>query len=464
MKHTQSIYSKYPDLLRVGDDPALTRLVGELDLLCRHQSPPPELVNLSIAHILQAREAESYAVPLPRPKVLRNIARPARTRLGLPRRRRLFLAFFLLGMVLLGLFGLLRSDPYKNYSATYESWVYCRSKPTVVQNERTIASGCFVLYIPQVRVDNDRVTIGYVVGGRNNLGYEPYNHAYAPFDAHLFDEQGRELKRLGGIPNDQVDFHNADDSYEQIGQAKTHYNMALDERGGEEWFDSSSLSGLAVGSRLKLRLEIGGFSLQPANTYSEHYKPEYRSGDGSPASIQGPFSFDLRTTYQNSTQIMAFNQSDTAQSQTVTFEKVVRRGDMTRFYLRGLNSRIDYELNSNGLYLKNDYNDDLGSLQQIFASLDGLTVIQIKNSLLGQTGEWSLLVRLASDSANRNMYRPPSQLQLLPGGPWFFRFKLPGFGLNTSPTSPASPLVPMTPPGTVDPPPPFLVTPARPGR
>ncbi len=406
----QSIYCKYPDLLRLDNDATMTQLVDDLDKLSRQPEVPQELVDLSIFKSLVAREAESYAVPLPKTQTLRGLTRPSRT-LQLWSSRWLVVLIFGLILCLTALYLFLNQPPNNVYvGEPNAACVNSGAAPTIQVDGRTFQLGCHTINIPQVQVDNERIIISYLI---SFSGMPTAN--FKPFSLRLLDENGRELKRLGSLSSGQVDIQNA---ATQNG-IPVSYNMSAGANGGEIWFDSSSFNGLAANSQIKLRLEIGGFSL-----YSSSRNYPYQ-----PSVIQGPFKFDLTATYQNFAQVSELNLSDTVSNQTVTLEKVVRRPDMTRFYLRGLGNSFNFDLNAAGFYLggTNDPSSpNISNTSQIFTGDDGVTIIQINNSLQERQGEWRLILRPAS--AIQPNYDSRNQPQVVTGGPWFFHFQLPGAG------------------------------------
>jgi hypothetical protein len=147
----------------------------------------------------------------------------------------------------------------------------------------------------------------------------------------------------------------------------------------------------------------------------------------SPASslIEGPFNFNLSVPYQNSALVSSLNLTDTVSGQAVTLEKVVRRPDYTRLYLRGINGPLDFDLNAAGLYMSitGDQANYYNNTQQVFTSQDGGTIVQIDNSLQDRKGDWRLT--LHPDLTNQKLYNnAPNQAQNVANGPWFFQFKL----------------------------------------
>jgi hypothetical protein len=425
----QSVYNKYPDLLKVDDDPELSKLIDDLDKLCRQHQPPEDLVNLSIAQSLRAREAESYAVPLPKPQTLRYLTRTRPERK--PFRRLLNLLVILLGlaMVVGGVAVLFTKasgvGPANSFSVAEPGCAGSGAPVPSSENARTIRVGCTTLYLPLVQADNDRITIEYVLSNSNY----PLTD-YMPFNTRLFDSQGNELKRLGGISSGQVNIFGGDAAYTKMEKAAGNpvsSPMPYGATAGEEWFDASTLSGTNSGSPVNLRLEIEAFSVQ-ANSRNI---PVKGGGSGvskpySPASslIEGPFNFTLSVPYQNSALVSNLNLTDTVSGQTVTLEKVVRRPDYTRLYLRGINGPLDFDLNAAGLYMSitgdqvNYYNNS----DQIFTSQDGGTIVQIDNSLQDRKGDWRLT--LHPNLTNQKLYNSPNQTQNIASGPWFFQFKL----------------------------------------
>lgn len=417
----QSVYNKYPDLLKVDDDPELSQLVDALDKLCRQHQPPEDLVNLSIAQSLRAREAESYAVPLPKPQTLRhlNLARPARK----PFRWLLRFVVVLLGLAIviggaLVLFTKMSggfpssASPNANSVGGYSCTDNGVATPSP-ENARSIQVGCNTLYLPQVQADNDRITIVYILANSNSPLIE-----YTPFKMHLFDSQGHELKRLGGVPSGRINIQESNTAYSQINSPNVSY-IFYGRTAGEEWFDASSLSGYSPGSAINLRLEIEAFSLQVNNRTPN--QPNYETL----AVIQGPFNFNLTTPYQNSALVSSLNLTDTVSGQAVTLEKVVRRPDYTRLYLRGINGSLDFDLNAAGLYVsissdQTNYNNS----QQVFTTQDGETIVQINNSLQDRKGDWRLT--LHPELTSQKIYNSPNQSQNVVNGPWFFQFKLTG--------------------------------------
>ena len=423
----QTVYNKYPDLLKVDDDPELSKLIDDLDKLCRQHQPPEDLVNLSIAQSLRAREAESYAVPLPKPQTLRhlNLARPARK----PFRWLLGLVVALLGLAMLmggAVFVFTKANgvgPSNSYSVAEPACIKEGVAAPPSENARTIQVGCSTLYLPLVQADNDRITIEYVLFNSNF----PLTD-YMPLNTHLFDSQGNELKRLGGISSGQVTTYGGDAAYtnmEKVAGAPAPAPMPYGSTAGEEWFDASTLSGTNSGSLVNLRLEIEAFS-QQANSRTLPVKSGVANKSYSSASsmIEGPFNFNLSVPYQNSALVSSLNLTDTVSGQTVTLEKVVRRPDYTRLYLRGINGPLDFDVNAAGLYMSisgdqvNYYNNS----QQIFTSQDGGTIVQIDNSLQDRKGDWRLTLHPAL--TNQKPYNSPNQAQSVANGPWFFQFKL----------------------------------------
>lgn len=425
----QTVYNKYPDLLKVDDDPELSKLIDDLDKLCRQHQPPEDLVNLSIVQSLKAREAESYAVPLPKPQTLRNLTRPRRNRT--PFRWLLGLVVILLGLGLVAVSGttfLFRGGenmPMNSYAVAETNCTNNKEAAPSAENARTIQVGCNTLYLPVVQADNDRITIQYVLSG-SNYPLEDY----MPFNTHLYDSQGNELKRLGGISSGQMSLSGGATVYTKSGKSMgvpAAPPLPYGTTAGEEWFDASSLSGSNSGSLVNLRWEVEAFSLQANSTNFQVNNSGIGKAYGAePSLIQGPFNFNLSVPYQNSALVSSLNLTDTVSSQTVTLEKVVRRPDYTRFYLRGINSPINFDLNAAGLYLSitgeqaNYYNQ----APQIFTSQDGGTVVQINNSLQDRKGDWRLT--LLPDLSDQKGYNSPKQAQSVANanGPWFFQFKL----------------------------------------
>lgn len=434
MNQRQTLYTRYPDLLTVNSDMALEEVVAGFDQLCNKQ-PPPELVNLSLSQSFEARQAETFSQSPAWQTGTDGLFRPDSFYPTRYRFRRIGL-WVSLGFLLMGSFVLFASSKNHPTSMVMEAQPVCASPrmAAIKQNANTYTIGCVSFSIQNPEVDADRITIKYTASGRSNF-------SYVPAGIRLTDEQGRELKHLGSVPpsimtdpgqfairkglpsEDTAPFYDGNDQFYNgkevpVAPLPPGY-VKFGRTDGEEWFDVSSLAGSSKGSVKKLRLEIASFS--------------YQNGDGLLPSVDGPFTFDFAVAIPtDASKVVTLNQADTYNGSTATLEKVAVMPGYTRFYLRGVDSNLDYELRAGTTYLdsRSLASPNSTTTSQITTTTEGLTVITVRGPLLGVTGEWTLIVK--PQQAKKPYTTQSAQ------GPWLFRFTLnpsTSAKVETSPTA-----------------------------
>lgn len=426
MNYKSSLHTKYPDLLPPMAEPDLEQLIADLDRLGNTWQPPQDLLRLEVAHSLLARQAES-ARPVPlRQRLLDKVRHLS----YLPYYRRLYpvhpltilVALFIVVLLGFGVFALSQSQKSRSFNISQRAEP-CAAGRVMLQSPNSISFNCFNLTITRVMLDDDRVTIGYLLQGPNSF-------AYRPAGIRLTDAQGQELKHLASVSDNGPNFDNFG---APIPEGGFYGKGNAAEPGGEEWFDATSLAPNPVNGLLKFHLEIASFQSRLANLR--------------PITLpNGPLSFDLAVPYNSvKSRVVTLNQTDTANGTSAILQKVVVGSNYTRFYLSGVGAEIGYELQAGNTYLDNTTVKSPTSTARIVTTSDGLTLIDLPVSLLNEKGEWTLIVKSPPAQLERKYF--PSQR----AGPWVFRFN-PGDALST-PTAPSpQATAPSSPPTVYAPP------------
>jgi hypothetical protein len=454
MNRKTYLYTKYPDLLPPNANPDLVSLIENFDLLCTGKQPTTSLAQYKVAQALQARQAESGSQQDPLAMAWQLEAHTARSNSRRFRRRSasnyyyprlrtrfhwpwLVLAFVLISMVvwiIVPKHGNFTGNAFKMAAPLggpvppncMVGAVPAPKMPTLPNSN----SNCSGLSVQSVTLDSDRLTVEYALLLPGN---------YTLSGTQMFDEQGHELKYLGGITSGIAN---------QVlkGSFNQKPSFAKYNPGGEIWFDASSLAGRS--GPIKLHLVVAALDEQvPGNAAVKQNN------------LAGPFSFDLATSASLDNQrgrVSVLNQSDSVNGNTVKLEKVAALPNLTRFYLQGLdNSNIEYELRAGDTYLDNSSNPNVGIISSangyrksianpeetsaVVTTEEGLTVITINQSLLSQSGEWTLIIKEGQPAANYT--GQPVR------GPWVFRFSpnlATGTGTQNVPSGGATAPPPLT--------------------
>lgn len=298
MKHKETLFARYPDLLDEQADAETQALVQQLDVVYTTPSVP---AHLTLARALEGRAAQPEGKRQARKRHLQPLARWFFAPRPLPQRLASIAIALLLALLLtVGstyAVGTILDKVFNLEPGTHQIAVRNLYQP--INQSQTIQG--FTITVEQGYADSNRVIVAFTVK-------KPAGHVYN----HVSPE-GVTLTTQGGLV---LPYYYGDG----------YGNKAGDE-GYANFFDASSITGNLQELHLHLVVQVLDIAQQ--------------DGDDSTLrtyQISGPVSFDFSLTFHPG-RIANPHQTITIGSTPVTLERVVVTLSETRIYLRGVNDR-----------------------------------------------------------------------------------------------------------------------------
>ncbi len=373
MKHKETLFARYPDLLLEPSDAETQAVIEQLDAVYTTPAPPP---HLTLAAALELRagaaQGERSARQKPRVRLVRWVLAPR------PLAQRLAgVAIAMLLALVLTVGSSYAVGTILDRVLHFEPGTEQIELKNLYQNiNQSQTMQGFTLTVAQGYADSNRVIVTFTV--EKPAGHT-YNHA-SPLGAALTTRDGLALP---GYSGNGYGNRAGDDAY-------------------ASFFDAAGISGNP--QALHLHLAVQGLDVAQQDGNDSTLRQ---------FQIAEPGSFDFSLTFHPG-RIANVHQTVTVGGTAVTLERVVVTLSETRIYLHG----IDVEglvsmLSVDGWDSEHGHVGPIGS----FAS-GGQAVVFFSASLFDKHGEWTLTVQTAGGSANVSA---PSA----GNGSWTFHFVVP---------------------------------------
>lgn len=372
--------SRYADLLDGRNDPALARLIADLDRFHR-PAPPPLPLRARVEHALGARIAEQRHHPA--------AARRRHLPLWPPHRAGVtaaaVLAVFVLCAAAAPVAFPILEQAFNMRPDTQR--IIAENRGTRVNLSQTVNG--FTVTIERVYADAHQIIIGYTVSG-------PPGRAFNNFS--LSDRQGRNLPTL------------TDTRGAELPQALVSWGAGVDVREGKggyvRVYDGAGVTGAPT--EITLRWEV-----PVLDVYERTAAPiAGASCDGQTCAynVAGPFAFDFTVPFDPG-RVAESHQTVEVGGTPVTLERVVVARTGTRVFLRGAGPNAGVTLSVDGATHTLRSPGAVRSPWDISETFDYVTPAALHD----KRGEWVLVVTAGHRQSDT----------LVQGGPWTFRFVVP---------------------------------------
>lgn len=384
MMSERRLRDAYPDLLDEHGDPAMAKLIGDLDRL--HTPPPPPQARVAVARALQERiAARRAAASTPGWRLPALLPR----RLGIAATA-LLAALALAAAAAPALASLLDQVFALNPRAQRIDGQRLGRELNLSQT----VNG-FTVTIGRVYADANQIVIGYTVTG-------PAGRVLAA--ATLTDGEGWRVPVL------------TDARGRRLPAAPAMVQLALQGNQGSALLYYEGAGITSTPDALSLRLAAGGLRVSErlAGAGTPDRAAEDCGGQGCTYVVPGPWVFDFTVPFEPG-RTTVLNQAAEVGGTTVTLERIVTTPAGTRVYLRGSGPNIYVDLIVDGVTYPLLF-PGTGRLIPKEWTSDDTRYFQTPEPLGDKHGEWALVVR-SGDRA--------SALVAPEGGPWVFRFRVP---------------------------------------